>query len=89
LQWYHDKSSGSLPQGWVISLPMMVYRIVMLLWSLWLAFSLMSWIRWAWLQLGVQGHWYTPASVPATSEKSAPETVAQNLQTNDEVKPAD
>lgn len=61
LRWYHDQSSGPLPQAWVISLPLLVYRVVMLLWSLWLAFALIRWIRWGWAQLGVHGWWYRKA----------------------------
>ncbi len=57
LRWYHDQTQGPLPTAWVISVPLWVYRITMLLWSLWLAFALMRWIRWAWLQLGVHGYW--------------------------------
>lgn len=58
LWWYQDQSTGQLPQAWAITLPIMVYRIAMLIWSLWLAFALMRWIPWAWRQLGVQGYWY-------------------------------
>jgi hypothetical protein len=58
LQWYQDQSAGALPTAWVISLPLWVYRVAMLLWSLWLAFALMRWLPWAWRNLGVKGYWY-------------------------------
>jgi hypothetical protein len=32
----------------VVSLPQWIYHLLMLVWSLWLAFSLVSWLRWAW-----------------------------------------
>ncbi len=47
-QWYQDHSSDSLPQAWVFSLPLGVFRIAMLLWSLWIVFALMNWIKWGW-----------------------------------------
>lgn len=47
-QWYQDRSTGVLPQGEVFSAPLWVYRVAMLLWSLWLAFALIGWIRWGW-----------------------------------------
>ncbi|MEZ5494377.1 MAG: hypothetical protein R3E61_07280 [Pseudomonadales bacterium] len=47
LLWYQDRGQ-SIPAAWVISVPMWVYRAVMLLWSLWLVFSLMAWCRWGW-----------------------------------------
>lgn len=57
LQWYQDISKDNLAQAWVISLPMYVYRILMLLWALWLAFSLVKWLRWGWESFATQGYW--------------------------------
>ncbi len=37
-----------LPQPEVLSAPLWVYRVLMLLWSLWLAVSLLRWWRWGW-----------------------------------------
>lgn len=48
LRWYQDRSGASFPTGWVISLPIWIYRLAMLLWSLWIVFSLLSWVRWGW-----------------------------------------
>lgn len=47
LLWYQDRGAV-LPQAWVVSVPMWVYRAAMLLWSLWLVFSMMAWCRWGW-----------------------------------------
>jgi hypothetical protein len=49
LNWYQDTAkAGTLPKGWLLSLPLWVYRLVMLAWSLWLAVSLPGWLKWAW-----------------------------------------
>ncbi len=56
-RWYQDHTSGALPTGWVISLPMWAYRAAMLLWSLWLAFALMRWIVWGWEKFCYQQAW--------------------------------
>jgi hypothetical protein len=48
LLWYQDRSDSQLPQIWVISVPIVVYRGLMLAWALWLAFRLVSWLRWGW-----------------------------------------
>tara|TARA_R110002110_G_scaffold383245_2_gene594619 strand:+ start:63977 stop:68101 length:4125 start_codon:yes stop_codon:yes gene_type:complete len=48
LAWYQDKVLNDLPRILVISVPMFVYRILMLLWALWLAFSLIKWFQWGW-----------------------------------------
>ncbi|THB67891.1 MAG: hypothetical protein D6E12_07600 [Desulfovibrio sp.] len=48
LHWTQDRIDKTLPQPMVLSVPVIWYRIVMLLWSLWLAFSLLQWLKWAW-----------------------------------------
>ncbi len=65
LSWYSDFTSGLLPQAWVISVPMWVYRVSMLLWSLWIAFALMGWLKWGWQQLNAGGFW--PGDKPKTA----------------------
>ncbi|MFO1370312.1 MAG: hypothetical protein U1F46_15065 [Marinagarivorans sp.] len=57
LSWYSDFTTGPLPQAWVVSVPMWVYRVSMLAWSLWIAFALTSWLKWGWQQLGIGGFW--------------------------------
>lgn len=56
-RWYQDHSTDVLPQGWVFSLPLNVFRIAMLLWSLWIAFALMNWIKWGWQCLSAGQLW--------------------------------
>ncbi|MEN8214305.1 MAG: hypothetical protein ABFR19_08075 [Pseudomonadota bacterium] len=48
LNWYQDRAAGMLPQASVISLPLTVYRWLMLAWALWLALSVLKWSQWAW-----------------------------------------
>ena len=48
LRWYQDRTAGTLPQVWVFSWSMWIYRIAMLLWALWLSFALLRWLRWGW-----------------------------------------
>ena len=59
LQWFHDRVAGALPQMWAISVPLMVYRLAMLLWALWLASALLSWLRWGWSCFSQGGLWRT------------------------------
>ncbi|WIO74954.1 TonB-dependent receptor plug domain-containing protein [Porticoccaceae bacterium LTM1] len=44
--WYADRVEGVLPTVSVISVPIWVYRVLTLLWALWIAFALISWLRW-------------------------------------------
>lgn len=46
--WYQDNSPELLPRGHVWSVPMGVYRVAMLAWSLWLVFALLRWTKWSW-----------------------------------------
>ncbi|NEV60889.1 NnrS family protein [Thiorhodococcus minor] len=48
LSWYQDRAGPLLPDVWVLSAPMWVYRALMLAWALWLAFRLLGWLRWGW-----------------------------------------
>jgi len=57
LRWYQDLAPGAFPRVWVISLPMLVYRLSMLAWSLWLAFSLLRWLTWGWGAFSSSGLW--------------------------------
>ncbi|MCA9181432.1 MAG: hypothetical protein KDA51_08260, partial [Planctomycetales bacterium] len=44
-------------QPWVVSLPIWVYRILMLIWSSWLVFALIRWLRWGWGCFSDGGFW--------------------------------
>ncbi len=59
LRWFQDLSSQTLPQGWFISFPIWVYRLLMLLWSLWLALCLTKWVKWGWKSFSSGGLWKT------------------------------
>ncbi|MEN8140681.1 MAG: hypothetical protein ABFR97_05590 [Thermodesulfobacteriota bacterium] len=49
LKWYQDRVAGPiLPQPFILSLPLLAYRGIMLAWALWLSFSLLKWLRWGW-----------------------------------------
>ena len=59
LRWYEDRTAGILPQVWVFSLSMWIYRIAMLLWALWLSFALLRWLRWGWEAFSKDRLWKT------------------------------
>jgi len=55
LVWFVDDVAGTLPQPQIFSVNIWVWRIAMLLWALWLANRLLSWMPWAWRCFGVGG----------------------------------
>ncbi len=65
LRWYQDYSAARVPEGWVVSVPMWTYRLAMLAWSLWLAFALLTWIRWGWGCYSANGLWRKRLKVEA------------------------
>ena len=48
LNWYADRADASLPVASVYSVPLWVYRVLTLAWALWIAWSLLGWLRWTW-----------------------------------------
>ncbi len=72
LGWYQDRvdtselGAGIVPQPWVLSVSMWWYRGLMLAWALWLAWSLVRWLPWAWKSFGAGGLWrpLTPTLPP-------------------------
>lgn len=57
LKWYQDRITGVTGQAWVFSVPVLFYRIIMLLWALWFAASMLKWVKWAFECFGTNGYW--------------------------------
>ncbi len=55
LNWYQDR--GDFPTVTLISLPLLAWRGVTLAWALWLAWSVIAWLRWGWQAFNVGGLW--------------------------------
>ncbi len=76
-QWYQDHSASSLPQGQVVSVPLWVYRVAMLAWSLWLVFALLNWVKWGWQSLATGRLWENPPPRGKRTTGSARESYSQ------------
>ncbi len=57
LNWYQDRAGPVPPRPWIISAPLWMYRALMLAWALWLAYSLLDWLRWGWSAYSRDGLW--------------------------------
>lgn len=75
LNWFQDRSGNLLPTASVISVPLLVYRFLMLAWSLWIASALISWLKWAWTCFSTNGIWekVKPRVIMPGSEKKKKE----------------
>lgn len=58
LNWYQDRSQTRLPIATAMSVPVLVYRLLMLAWALWLAVSLLNWLSWGWGCFSSNGLWH-------------------------------
>jgi len=71
LNWFHDQTDSRLPIGTAISLPIWVYRALMLAWSFWMASALIRWLRWALVCFTRHATW-----LPWRRRLASPETPA-------------
>lgn len=65
-RWFADHAGVDLPTAWVFSLPLWVYRGAMLVWSLWLAFALLRWMKWAWQRWSTPEGWFAKELITHT-----------------------
>ena len=84
LNWYRDHSDPQLATATVVSAPMMLYRLLMLCWSLWMALSLLDWLRWGWTCFASNGLWRKTVTQTAkhsvtTKIETAPSNVESKL----------
>ncbi len=80
--WYQDRNAAVLPEAWLLSVPELVYRLLMLAWALWLAFSLLRWLKWGWQQCSIGGLWKdisAPSPTRSTSESHKISTSATKV----------
>ncbi len=55
LQWFDPLPGQTLPVTAVMTVSIWWYRVLMLLWALWLASSLIRWLRWGWGEFSAGG----------------------------------
>ncbi|TAH42200.1 MAG: hypothetical protein EYC71_11195 [Gammaproteobacteria bacterium] len=78
LQWFADRSDGVIPEASVISLPLWIYNLVMLVWSLWLAWAVVGWARKgfaAWMQGGYWQPWSEAKPIEIDTPPAPPPAV--------------
>ena len=80
LRWYQDVSGKILPGAWVLSIPMVCYRIAMLAWALWLSFWLVGILKWGWEQFSSPKIWAGRSPVPKNnSNPEGPDSETSTL----------
>ena len=57
LNWFADRSDSALPSASAFTVPMWVYKTLILAWALWLSFALLRWLPWVWRCFSADGFW--------------------------------
>lgn len=72
LNWYQDRIEGAFPTAGVISVPLIIYRLAILFWALWMAFALIKWLKWGWTCYSVEGLWRKKTKIVAPKPTPTP-----------------
>ena len=78
LHWTQDRIASTMPQPSVLSLHIFVFKGLMLMWALWLAYSLiLKWLPWGWSCFSEGGLWKkaSPQNVVLTLTSITPHIV--------------
>ena len=69
LSWFADRSDSALPIATAMTVPMWIYKVLILGWALWLSFALLRWLPWTWQCFSREGFFrprdHRNVSVPA------------------------
>lgn len=55
--WFRDRTVAALPRPEVISVPMWIYKTLIIVWALWVVAALVRWLKWAWQSWSAGGYW--------------------------------
>jgi hypothetical protein len=78
LKWFQPQIDGELPQLTVISISVWYYRLLMLLWALWLASALLRWLVTGWQHFTQGGAWRRRPERSAPSEPTSEPPLVQS-----------
>ena len=57
LGWFADRSASLLPVATAFTVPVWIYKVLILAWALWLSFALLRWLPWVWQKFSADGFW--------------------------------
>lgn len=67
LSWFADRSESTIPVATAMSVPMWIYKGLILAWALWLSFALLKWLPWTWQCFARDGFFRSRKSDQANS----------------------
>jgi hypothetical protein len=57
LNWFQPRTGAELPAAYIVSVSVWFYRVLMLVWALWLATALLRWLQTGWNAFSNGGCW--------------------------------
>lgn len=75
LNWFSDRVSALIPNATFISVPIYIFRLLMLVWSIWLAFAVVKWAQWSWANYSKDGYWRSKPEKTNEKEKESSDEV--------------
>ena len=73
--WFVDRIDGTLPRPWQFVLPLWLWRLLLLIWCLWLVRASIGWGKWGWEAFTEGGIW--PAKAEAAKAPGAARPVPE------------
>lgn len=70
LTWFADRSESGLPQAVALTVPMWIYKLLILAWALWLSFALLKWLPWTWASFARDGFFRSRSGKRAQDSQS-------------------
>ncbi len=90
LRWFDDQTAGLMPIGSAWTLPMWLYRALMLGWAFWMAWALIAWLRWGlqcFIEQGAWRPWFKPKPKAVPVEAATPTVDAAAANTDPSAPP--
>lgn len=85
LSWFSARAPSDLPQPGYWSISIWWFRLAMLLWALWLSYSLVRWLRDGWKCSAERGHFRAKTKKKAAPKSNGKEAVPPELPKGDSV----
>lgn len=77
LNWFSDRINELIPSAMFISVPLYIFRLLMLVWSIWLAFAVVKWAQWSWSNYAKGGYWRSRPEKDSVKEDAAKDGTKQ------------
>lgn len=80
LNWFSDRIASIIPSATFISVPLYIFRLLMLVWSIWLAFAVVKWAQWSWAQYSKERYWRNKSEKNTNKEEKESDGEVKKLE---------